>query len=362
MYTINMLSKADSVKGQGVGSAYLEQVALVKEELSSLYHVTVNSKKFGNITHYHTINFRYFFTIPFAKLKGTAVGYVHFLPETLENSIRLPRWMKIPFYWYVIQYYKSMDLLVTVNPCFIDKLAAYGIDPKKVTYIPNYVSEKEFHPIPNVSKNNLKEKYGLTPDKYTVLTVGQLQMRKGIMDFLEIAKKMPEVQFVWAGDFAFGRISDGYEAIKEARVNPPKNVHFLGLVDRENMNEIYNLADVMFLPSYSELFPMTILESMNSSIPILLRDLELYEDILFDYYLKGNSQEEFITLISKLKDDSSFQKKASEMSGKGRDFYCKEHVASMWNKFYKAALLYKKSSVKVAGYNKFMLSKRKVGD
>ena len=30
-YTINMVSSADTVKGQGVGSAYEEQVKLVKE-------------------------------------------------------------------------------------------------------------------------------------------------------------------------------------------------------------------------------------------------------------------------------------------------------------------------------------------
>lgn len=30
---INMLSNADSVDGQGVGSAYLEQVSLIRDEL-----------------------------------------------------------------------------------------------------------------------------------------------------------------------------------------------------------------------------------------------------------------------------------------------------------------------------------------
>lgn len=362
MYTINMLSKADSIKGQGVGSAYLEQVALVKEELSSWYTVTVNSKKPGNITHYHSINFRYFLSIPFAKLKGTAVGYVHFLPETLENSIRLPFIIKNIFYWYVIRYYKSMDLLVTVNPCFIEKLAAYGIDKEKVTYIPNYVSEKEFHPISYMTKEQLKEKYGLSKDKFVVLTVGQLQLRKGIMEFLEIAKKMPEYQFVWAGDFSFGRITDGYDIIKEVRKSPPANVIFLGLVEREHMNEIYNLADVMFLPSFSELFPMTILESMNSSIPILLRDLDIYDDILFDFYLKGNSNEEFISIIQQLKSDPDFNQKAIAMSDKGRMFYCKEHVAKMWNTFYREALFYRKSEVKVSDCKKLLLAKRKTGD
>jgi 1,2-diacylglycerol-3-alpha-glucose alpha-1,2-galactosyltransferase len=36
MYSINMLSSADKVKGQGVGAAYLEQVALVNNGLSDV--------------------------------------------------------------------------------------------------------------------------------------------------------------------------------------------------------------------------------------------------------------------------------------------------------------------------------------
>lgn len=343
MHKINMFSRADSVKGQGVGSAYLEQVALVKEELSDKYKVSINDfKQMKEITHYHSINPEFFFTIPFAKRKGTAVGYVHFIPETLEDSIHLPKIFKIPFYWYVMRFYKSMDLLVTVNPCFIKKLEAYGINPKKVSYIPNYVSSKQFYPMEIHKREELKKKYGLSTDKFTVLGVGQLQIRKGILDFIEVAKKMPEVQFVWAGGFSFGMITDGYDEIKKIKEHPPKNVTFLGIIDRENMNEVYNLADLMFLPSYNELFPMTVLESMNCNVPMLLRDLDLYEDILFDFYLKGNSNEEFISLIQKLAKDENFLSQTIEMSKKGKAFYSREHVAHMWDKFYQKALRFRK--------------------
>lgn len=342
MHHINMLSRADSVKGQGVGSAYLEQVALVKEDLSDKYKVSINSIHPKEITHYHSINPEFFLSIPFAKKKGVAVGYVHFIPETLEDSIHLPKLLKLPFYWYIMKFYKSMDLLVTVNPWFIGKLAEYGINPKKVTYIPNYVSDKKFYPIPSASVSSLRKKYGLKEDAFTVLGVGQLQLRKGVLDFIKIAKAMPDVQFVWAGGFSFGPITDGYEEIKKIKDNPPKNVTFLGIIDRDKMNEVYNLCDLMFLPSYNELFPMTILESMNCNKPMLLRDLDLYENILFDFYLKGNSNEEFITLIRKLATDSDFRQEATALSKKGKEFYSREHVAKMWDDFYKRALRYKK--------------------
>ena len=37
--SINMLSSADKVAGQGVGSAYLEQVSLVRDGASDLFDI-----------------------------------------------------------------------------------------------------------------------------------------------------------------------------------------------------------------------------------------------------------------------------------------------------------------------------------
>lgn len=331
--TINMMSSADKVKGQGVLSAYEEQVSLVKKNLGE-YNVKVNEVKFADIMHYHTIDLEYFLTIPFTKIKSTTVGYVHFLPETLENSIKLPKIIKKMFYKYVIQFYKNMDYLVTVNPYFIDKLVEYGIDRKKITYIPNYVSSEKFFKIDKHKRNEIRKKYDISKDKFVVLTVGQLQKRKGIFDLIEIAKKMPEIQFIWAGGFSFKKISDGYEELKKVVKNPPENLKFLGIIPREDMNEVYNMSDMMFLPSYEELFPMTILESANCKIPILLRDIELYKGILDGYYLKGTNNDEFIKQILKLKNDELYYNKASQIAEKCSKFYSEESVTAIWRSYY----------------------------
>lgn len=332
--TINMLSSAHKVKGQGVLSAYEEQVNLVKNKLNDQYTVSINKLKFADIMHYHTINLEYFLTLPFTKISSVHVGYVHFLPETLENSIKLPKLFKKIFYKYVIEFYKSMDYLITVNPYFIDKLVEYGIDREKVTYIPNYVSSKTFFKLDKSQKDKVKQEYNIDKDKFVVLCVGQLQIRKGFFDFIEVAKSLPDIQFVWAGGFSFKKISDGYEEIKAVVDNPPANVKFLGIVPREEMNNIYNLSDVMFLASFEELFPMTILESANCKVPILLRDIELYKGILDGYYIKGTSVEEFKQQILKLKNDQEYYNMASEKAAGCSKFYSEENVAKMWRRYY----------------------------
>lgn len=335
MPTINMLSSADKVKGQGVGSAYLEQVNLVQNGLDKEYKVVINKKRRTEIMHYHTIDFKHYLSVPFAKRKGTTVGYVHFLPETIEGSIKLPSLAKKIFYKYIINFYNSMDYLVTVNPNFITKLEAHNIDRKKITYIPNFVSTEKFYVLSSEDKVIAKEKFKIAKEAFVVLGVGQIQTRKGVLDFINIARKLPEVQFVWAGGFSFGNITDGYKELKNEIENAPKNILFTGIVDRDLMNDIYNISDVLFMPSYNELFPMSILEAMNTHTPILLRDLELYEDILFDYYLKEHDNEGFIKAIEKLKNDPLYYEEAKQKAIRGHNFYSKENVLAMWQNFYK---------------------------
>ena len=343
-HSINVFSRAFTVKGQGVASAHDEQVGLIREGLADKFTIRENVWKPADITHYHTVNFRSYLSQPFAKHHGVAVGYVHFLPETMDESLKLPFIAKKVFYKYLISFYKRMDRLVVVNPYFIDRLVAYGVDREKITYIPNFVDFKDFYPLDPDCKPRLRKKYGLDPHRFTVMCAGQLQRRKGVFDFVECAKRLPDIQFIWAGGFSFGHMTDGYEEISRMLEHPPKNCVFPGIIDRGEMNEIYNLADMLFLPSYDELFPMIILEAMNCRLPVLLRDIELYRNILFDFYRKASDVDGFVEEIIRLRDNPELYRQAADSSWAGHQFYNKEHVLSLWDSFYSG--LVKKSEPK----------------
>lgn len=259
---INMLSNADKVDGQGVGSAYLEQVSLIKDELSDVFDVVINDSAPADIIHCHTILPEYL--IKMKRNKGVNVAYVHFLPDTLDGSISLPKSALKVFKKYITYFYNTADHLIVVNPIFIDDLVRFGIERRKIHYIPNYVSKESFYQESEEKVLTVKQRYDIDKDAFVVLGVGQVQTRKGVKDFVEVAKMLPDITFVWAGGFSFGKITDGYDELKEIYQNPPSNVHFIGIVQREEMNDIYNLADILFMPSYNELFPMAILEAVNS--------------------------------------------------------------------------------------------------
>ncbi|KID41325.1 glycosyltransferase family 4 protein [Fructilactobacillus fructivorans] len=333
MLKIDMFSTADKVKGQGVGSAYVELIAMLKKHFPNDFDIEINKFNRSDISHYHTIN-PSFYLSTFSKKRGRKIGYVHFLPETLEGSLKIPTPFRQIFYKYVVAFYKRMDHIVVVNPMFIPKLEKYGIDKQKITYIPNFVSKKEFYPISKPQKKQLRDQYGYDENRFTVLGTGQVQTRKGVIDFGKLAKQNPDIQFIWAGGFSFGKMTDGYSELKKLVDNPPQNLSFPGIVDRKELVNYYNMADLFLLPSYNELFPMSVLEAFSCGIPVMLRNLSLYKKIIDGYYISANNEVEMDKKLKVLLNDPNLLKQYAEKSLKASDYYSEDHLAKIWHDFY----------------------------
>lgn len=333
MIRINMFSQADSVAGQGVGAAYLELIRLLRTHLVDDFYVTINKYGRSDLTHYHTINPTYFAN-SFSPARGRKIGYVHFLPDTLEGSIKLPGVAKKVFYQYVIDFYKRMDQIVVVNPIFIDKLAEYGLERNKIRYIPNFVAKSEFYEQTQAKKNATRQELGIPQDKFVVFGDGQVQARKGVDDFAKLAEANPDYQFIWAGGFSFGKITDGYDHFKQLVENPPKNLTFTGIIDREKLVDYLNMADLFLLPSFDELFPMSVLEAFSCGTPVLLRDLDLYRAIIDGYYLAGKDFAEMNEQLRFAATHPEVLARQQELSRKASQQYSEDHLAEIWRDFY----------------------------
>jgi 1,2-diacylglycerol-3-alpha-glucose alpha-1,2-galactosyltransferase len=330
-----ILSKATTVPGQGVGAAYIEQVNLLKK--SNLINLYYRPKKNIDVIHIHTINFQYYLMM-LATHKPKIV-YVHFLPSTLAGSIRLPKMFFSVLIWYVKKFYRLADQLVVVNPSFIDPLKKLGIASNHIKFIPNYVSDKDFST--NESFESIRRKVNFS--RFTILGVGQVQTRKGILDFAEIARQLPQFDFVWVGGFSFKGLTDGYELLKEVVDHPPSNLRFTGIVPRESMKNYYQACDVFFLPSFEELMPMSVLEAAVMNKPILLRDLELYRPVFFDYFMHAKDVSSFIQVIQKLHDDASFYQHALFLTNQLKSQYQSDRILKLWEDYYQEVIKHGKT-------------------
>ena len=85
---INMLSSAETVKGQGVASAFREQVTLI-QEMNDDFSVEINSKSSEfDIYHIHTVDLKYKLRM---NKKHLNIMYVHFVPSKNDGSLKLPK-------------------------------------------------------------------------------------------------------------------------------------------------------------------------------------------------------------------------------------------------------------------------------
>lgn len=330
---INMFSSATKVKGQGVGSAYEELISLLKTHFPNDFQVRINKYSRSEISHYHTIDPQFYLST-FMPGRGRKIGYVHFLPETIDGSLKIPQPFRGIFYKYIIAFYKRMDHIVVVNPTFIPKLTAYGIPEEKISYIPNFVHKSEFYEMDADKKQFLRQQMKIDEDKFVILGIGQVQERKGVKDFIELAKQNPQIQFIWAGGFSFGRMTDGYVELKKVVDNPPANLKFTGIIDRAALVNYYNVADLFLLPSYNELFPMSVLEAFSCGTPVLLRDLDLYKAIIDGYYVSAKNVEDMQTQISYLTTHPEALQKLHAKSNQASEQYSEDHLANIWHGFY----------------------------
>ena len=75
-----------------------------------------------------------------------------------------------------------------------------------------------------------------------------------------------------------------------------------GYIDGDVIQGALQGADLFFFPSYEETEGIVVLEALASKIPLLIRDIPVYEDWLtnnIDCY-KGNNNEEFVSLITEI--------------------------------------------------------------
>ena len=100
------------------------------------------------------------------------------------------------------------------------------------------------------------------------------------------------------------------------------------------MRELYALADLFLLPSYNELFPMTILEAASCEAPIMLRDLDLYKVILEGNYRATSDVSEMREAILEYKDRPEKLKDLKEKAREISKEYSEEHLLEIWLKFY----------------------------
>jgi glycosyltransferase involved in cell wall biosynthesis len=146
--------------------------------------------------------------------------------------------------------------------------AWFGIPPDRVRRLPNAVDSECFRNLPDQSA--FRKRWNLGTGK-VVLFLGRLHWIKGadlLLDaFQAIRSSMPDLQLVIAGP------DDGQGAELRRRAEAPevhRSVRFIGHLGQIEKLEALTGSDVTVVPSRSEVFALTAVESLMCCTPVLL--------------------------------------------------------------------------------------------
>lgn len=280
------------IQTSGIGRALKHQ----KAALTAVgVEYTTDSNDDYDILHINTVGPTSFQVIAKAKKEGKKIIYhAHSTEEDFRDSFILSNQIAPFFKKHIVNLYAKSDLIITPTPYSKKLLEGYGLK-QKIYDLSNGIDMQRFEP--NVEKIKAFKKYfSLKPTDKVILSVGLYFERKGILDFMEVAKLLPEYKFIW---FGFTPLYSIPKEVRSMIQNPPNNVILPGYVKGAIIEGAYCASDIFFFPSKEETEGIVVLEALAAQQQVILRDIPVYDPWMIhgENCYKGQTVEAFVELI-----------------------------------------------------------------
>lgn len=276
----------------GIGEALRHQKQML-ESLNVTY--TENPKEDYDVVHLNTILPDSVFMAKKARRDGKKVIYYgHSTMEDFRNSFRGSN-MIAPLFRKWLQYcYRQGDIIVTPTVYSKKLLLNYRLN-RPIVSLSNGVDTAYFT---KVSSNGarFRNQYHLAEDQKVIVSVGHLIERKGILDFLTLARQYPEYLFFWFGHTSKSLMT---RAVQNAIKHASDNVRFPGFVSSSELRDVYSGSDLFLFMTQEETEGIVLLEALANEIPVLVRDIPIYKEWLPDKTVvyKASTLEEFKKIL-----------------------------------------------------------------
>ncbi len=313
--------------GTGILSSYHNQISILKH-LGIDYTENVNDNY--DIFQCSAPWLRSIFLMKRAKRRGKKV--IVWSHTTVEDSIQVFRLVKYiaPIYrLYLTRAYNLADLIFAPTEYTKSLLVGYGIPANKIIPMSNGVDLSHFYQDPQ-KRITGRKKYDLS--RLSVITVSLAIPRKGINTFVKLARDFPDLQFRWYGKIYNSLIAESLPN------NLPDNIKFTGFVP--DILESYCSGDIFVFPSYEENEGMAILEAASIGLPILVRDIPVYNGWLENgkNCLKAKNDREFKEDLKKLIDNPTLRQQLGNNALKLAQAKSIEAVATKTKQIYRELL------------------------
>lgn len=271
----------------------------IKHQMKALDYVnvpyTTNPKDDYDIIHINFYGPRSYHLAKKAKRNGKKVVYhAHSTEEDFKSGFIFCKQLSPLFKKWLIKCYNLGDVIVTPTPYSKKLLENYGIK-KKIYAISNGI-ELDLFKKNEESGEKFRNKYNLKKEDKVIIGIGLYITRKGITDFVELAKRLPEYKFIW---FGYSSLKLATKDVKKAVKTKLDNLTFAGYVEQQEIKNALNGCDIYLFPTYEETEGIPIIEACACKTTTIVRDIPIFDSWLVDkkHVYKGKNVDDFERII-----------------------------------------------------------------
>lgn len=264
-----------TISKSGLGKAIKHQMQALKE--NGIDYTTDLDDDY-DILHINFYGPKSYLFAKKAKKEGKKIIYhAHSTEEDFRNSFIGSNLVSPQFKQWLITCYSLGDMILTPTPYSKKILEGYDIDVPIIS-ISNGVDVNFFKKNSKLGKE-FRKKYGFRNDDKVIMGVGLYIERKGILDFVELARRLPDYKFIW---FGHSPLAASPAKVRKAVNTKLDNLFFPGYVEPEELKGAYSGADLFIFPTQEETEGIPILEACSAKIKAIVRDIGVFDEWLLD--------------------------------------------------------------------------------
>ncbi|MFN4478522.1 glycosyltransferase [Klebsiella pneumoniae] len=195
---------------------------------------------------------------------------VIYTPHAFSFLMDGPKLKKIIYAKIEIFFTKYTDRIVCTSDYEYNLAIKYGIDKSKLLRIYNGV---------DFSLHSIEPKYILAEksvkDKINILFVGRFDFQKGYDYLLDIISQLD------SDKYSFHIVGDSVVNNKTTKLNK-SNVTYYGWVDNNKLNNYFQSADFLIMPSRWESFGIVAIEAQANGLPVLANNNSSLPEVVKD--------------------------------------------------------------------------------
>jgi len=181
--------------------------------------------------------------------------------------------------------YRRVDHVVAISEIIRQNiLATHPISADRVSVVHHGVDLSRFEPNEN-ERASARQELGFTPEHLVLGIIGRLQVSKGYLEFLEMARRLrpelPQARYLLIGEASRGETSAAQMILGKIRDWQVDDIVYpLGF--RRDIPRLLNAMDIFVFPSHAEAFGLVLIEAMATAKPVVSSDCDGVLDIVRD--------------------------------------------------------------------------------